>query len=49
MVGVFFSAQTLLEGKGTDEVQKRLEKNWWNTLQTNWGVSSYSLSGIVLY
>ncbi|GAA5876604.1 hypothetical protein JCM8547_002420 [Rhodosporidiobolus lusitaniae] len=38
MVGLFFSAQTFLEGKGTDEAKKRLESSWWPTLQRNWGV-----------
>ncbi|GAA5980544.1 hypothetical protein JCM11641_006675 [Rhodosporidiobolus odoratus] len=38
MVGVFFTAQTFLEGKGTDEAQKRLASSWWPTLQRNWGV-----------
>lgn len=36
MVGVFFTSQTFLEGKGIDEAQKRLRDSWWPTLQKNW-------------
>ncbi|GAA6042261.1 hypothetical protein JCM8097_000602 [Rhodosporidiobolus ruineniae] len=38
MVGVFFTAQTFLEGKGVGEAKERLSQNWWPTLQRNWGV-----------
>ncbi|GAA5822535.1 hypothetical protein JCM10212_004237 [Sporobolomyces blumeae] len=36
MVGVFFTSQTFLEGKGIDEAQRRLRESWWPTLQKNW-------------
>lgn len=40
LVGTFFTVQSLLEGKGLGEARRRVEENWWPTLQKNWGLFS---------
>ncbi|KPV75394.1 uncharacterized protein RHOBADRAFT_66412, partial [Rhodotorula graminis WP1] len=34
---IFFTAQSLLEGKGFGEAKRRIETSWWPTIQANWG------------
>ena len=40
---LFFTAQSLLEGKGFGEAKRRIETSWWPTIQANWGSASLSL------
>lgn len=35
---LFFTCQSLLEGKGFSEARNRIENKWWPTIQKNWGV-----------
>lgn len=39
---LFFTAQSLLEGKGFGEAKRRIETSWWPTIQANWGSASLS-------
>ncbi|BGP07854.1 Protein required for ethanol metabolism [Rhodotorula toruloides] len=34
---LFFTCQSLLEGKGFSEARNRIENKWWPTIQKNWG------------
>ncbi|TNY17046.1 hypothetical protein DMC30DRAFT_420165 [Rhodotorula diobovata] len=34
---LFFTCQSLLEGKGFGEARRRIETSWWPTIQANWG------------
>jgi len=38
LVSLFFTSMTFMEGKGLDEVQRRIELAWLPTLIRNWGV-----------
>lgn len=37
---LFFTCQSLLEGKGFGEARRRIETSWWPTIQANWGSAS---------
>ncbi|KAL8280913.1 hypothetical protein RQP46_006592 [Phenoliferia psychrophenolica] len=38
MVGLFFTTQAVLEGKGLGEARRRIESSWAPTLYKNWGL-----------
>jgi len=38
IVGLFFTSMTILEGKGTYEIRRRLETTWQPTIIKNWTV-----------
>ena len=48
MVGLFFTTQAVLEGKGLGEARRRIESSWAPTLYKNWGLFSPSPSSLLL-
>jgi protein Mpv17 len=37
-VATLLAAFTLTQGKGTEGVKRKLDKDWWNTLVANWKI-----------
>lgn len=38
VLSLFFTCQSLLEGKGFTEAKRRIETSWWPTIQRNWSL-----------
>ncbi|KAG0654299.1 Protein required for ethanol metabolism [Rhodotorula mucilaginosa] len=38
VLSLFFTCQSLLEGKGFGEAKRRIETSWWPTIQRNWSL-----------